>query len=79
MLIGGGILASGAFLLFLVLCDWLGVTDPAGNSGALLVLVTCEISVLTIYGVLVVRIVKAWISEALHHLPSYHREPSARR
>ena len=79
VLIGGGVLAAGAFLLFLVLCDWLGVTDPAGNSGALLVLVTCEISVLSIYGVLVVRIVKARISEALHHLPSYHREPSARR
>jgi len=28
----------------------LGVTDSAGNSGALLVLVACEISVLSIYG-----------------------------
>src|ERR1700730_15362272 len=28
VLIGGGVLAAGAFLLFLVLCDWLGVTDP---------------------------------------------------
>ena len=78
-LIGGVVLAAGAFLLFLVLCDWLDITDSAGNSGALVVLVTCEISVLSIYGVLVVRIVKARISEALHHLPSYHREPSARR
>ena len=79
VLIGGGVLAAGAFLLFLVLCDWLGVTDSAGSSSALLVLVACEISVLSIYGVLVVRLVKARISEALHHLPSYHREPSARR
>jgi hypothetical protein len=79
VLIGGGVLAAGAFLLFLVLCDWLGVTDSAGNSSALLVLVTCEIGVLSIYGVLVVRIVKARMSEALHHLPSYRREPSARR
>lgn len=79
VLIGGGVLAASAFLLFLVLCDWLGVTDPAGNSGALWVLVAWEISVLSIYGVLVVRIVKARISQALHHLPSYRREPSARR
>jgi len=59
VLIGGGVLAAAAFLLFLVLCNWLGVTDSAGNSGALLVLVACEISVLSIYGVLVVRMVKA--------------------
>ena len=78
-LIAGVVLAAGAFLLFLVLCDYLGVTDPAGNSGALLVLVAFEISVLSIYGVLVVRIVKARISEALYHLPSYRRDPSARR
>jgi hypothetical protein len=79
VLIGGGVLAAGVFFLFLVLCDWLGVTDSAGNSGALLVLVACEISVLSIYGVIVVRIVKPRFSEALHHLPSYRREPSARR
>jgi hypothetical protein len=78
-LIGGVVLAAGAFLLFLMLCDYLGVTDPAGSSGALLVLVAFEIIVLSIYGVLVVRIVKARISEALYHLPSYHRDPSARR
>jgi hypothetical protein len=78
-LIGGLVLAAVVFLLFLVLCDCLGVTDPAGNSGALLVLVAFEISVLSIYGVLVVRIVKARISEALYHLASYRRDPSARR
>jgi hypothetical protein len=78
-LIGGLVLAAVAFLLFLVLCDGLGVTDPAGNSGALLVLVAFEIGVLSIYGVLVVRIVKARISKALYHLPSYRRDPSAHR
>ena len=79
VLIGGVVLAAATFSLFLVVCDWLGVTDSAGNSGALLVLVAFEISVLSIYGVIVAKIVKARISEALHHLPSYHREPSARR
>jgi hypothetical protein len=79
VLIGGGVLAADVFLLFLVLCDWLDITDSAGNSGALLVLVACEISLLSIYGVIVVRIVKARINEALHHMPSYRREPSARR
>jgi hypothetical protein len=78
-LIGGLVLAAVAFLLFLVLCDSLGVTDPAGNSGALLVLVAFEISVLSIYGALVVRIVKARLSKALNHLPSYRRDPNARR
>jgi hypothetical protein len=77
MLIGGVVLAAAAFFLFLVVCDWLGVTDSAGNSGALFVLVVCEISVLSIYGVLVVRIVKVRISDALHDLPSYRREPTA--
>jgi hypothetical protein len=52
-IIGGLVLAAVAFLLFLFLCDCLGLTDPAGNSGALLVLVAFEISVLSIYGVLV--------------------------
>jgi hypothetical protein len=78
-LIGGLVLAAVAFLLFLVLCDGLGVTDPAGNSGALLVLVAFEIGVLAIYGALVVRLVKARISKALYHLPSYRRDPSAHR
>ena len=78
-LIGGLVLAAVAFLLFLVLCDFLGVIDPAGNSGALLVLVAFEIGVLSIYGVLVVRIVKARISKALYRLPTYRRDPSARR
>src|ERR1700719_1982336 len=66
VLVGGGGLAAAALLLFFMFSD-------------LLVLVACEISVLSIYGVIVARIVKARISEALHHLPSYHREPSARR
>jgi hypothetical protein len=79
VLIGGLVLAAVAFLLFLVLCDCLGVTDPAGNSGALLVLVAFEIGVLSIYGAVVVRIVKARLSEALYHLPSYRRDPSTRR
>ena len=78
-LIGGLVLAAVAFLLFLVLCDFLGVIDPAGNSGALLVLVAFEIGVLSIYGALVVRIVKARISKALYRLPTYRRDPSARR
>ena len=77
--IGGLVLATVAFLLFLGLCDCLGVTDPAGNSGALLVLVVFEIGVLSIYGVLVVRIVKARISKAPYRLPAYRNDPSARR
>jgi hypothetical protein len=77
--IGGLVLATVAFLLFLVLCDCLGITDPAGNSGALLMLVAFEIGVLSIYGVLVVRIVKARLSKALYHLPSYRKDPGARR
>jgi len=77
-LIGGMVLAAVAFLLFLFLCDCLGLTDPAGNSRALLVLVAFEIGVLSVYGALVVRIVKARISKALYHLPSYRRDPSAR-
>jgi hypothetical protein len=77
-IIGGLVLAAVAFLLFLFLCDCLGLTDPAGNSGALLVLVAFEIGVLSVYGALVVRIVKARISKALYQLPSYRRDPSAR-
>ena len=76
-LIGGSVVAAVAFLLFLVLCDCLGVTDPAGNSGALLGLVAFEIGVLSIYGAVVVRIVKARLRKALYHLPSYRRDPSA--
>jgi hypothetical protein len=76
-LIGGLVLAAVAFLLFLAVCDRLGVSDPAGNSGALLGLAAFEIGVLSIYGAVVVRIVKARISKALYHLPSYRRDPSA--
>ena len=78
-LVGGLVLAVVAFLLFLFLCDCLGVTDPAGNSGALLVLVAFEVGVLSVYGALVVRKVKARISKAVLHLPSYRRDPVARR
>ena len=42
-LIGGLVLAVVAFLLFLLVCDYLGIADPAGNSGALLVLVILEL------------------------------------
>jgi hypothetical protein len=78
-LVGGLVLAAVAFLLFLSLCDSLGVTAPAGNSGSLLVLAVLEISVLSVYGVLVVKIVKARISRAAYRLPSYRRDPGARR
>jgi hypothetical protein len=77
--VGGLVLAVVTFLLFLFLCDCVGVTDPAGNSGALLVLVAFEIGVLSVYGALVVRKVKAQINKAVHHLPSYRRDPTARR
>jgi hypothetical protein len=78
-LIGGLVLAAVAFLLFLFLCDCLGVTDPAGNSGALLVLIAVEIGVVSVYGAVVVRIVKARISKAPYRPPSCRRDPSARR
>jgi hypothetical protein len=78
-LLGGLVLGVVAFLLFLFLCDCLGIADPAGNSGALLVLVAFEIGVLSVYGALVVRIIKARISKALCHLPSYRSDSSARR
>lgn len=78
-LAGGLVVAVVAFLLFLFVCDCLGVTDPAGNSGDVLVLLAIEIGVLSVYGLLVVREVKAMISKKRHHLPSYRRDPSARR
>jgi len=77
--VGGLVVAVVAFLLFLFLCDCLGVTDPAGNSGTLLLLLAFEIGVLSVYGVLVVREVKARINKARYHLASYRRDPSARR
>lgn len=77
--IGGLVLAVLTFFLFLFLCDCFGVTDPAGNSGALLVLVVLEIGVLSVYGALVVRKVKARIKKAVYHLPSYRRDPTVRR
>src|SRR5271167_1326803 len=43
--VGGLVVAVVAFLLFLFLCDCLGVTDPAGNSGTLLLLLAFEIGV----------------------------------
>ena len=78
-LVGALVLALVTFLLFLSLCDWMGVTDPAGNSVALLVLVAFEIGVLSVYGALVVRKVKARINNAVYHLPSYRRDSTARR
>jgi predicted lysophospholipase L1 biosynthesis ABC-type transport system permease subunit len=77
--VGGLVLAVVTFLLFLFLCDYVGVTDPAGNSGALLVLAAFEIGVLSVYGALVLRKVKARINKAVYHLPSYRRDPTARR
>jgi hypothetical protein len=78
-LVGGLVVAVVAFLLFLFVCDCLGVTDPAGSSGAVLVLLVFEIGVLSAYGVLAVREGKARISKARHHLPWYRRDPGARR
>jgi hypothetical protein len=77
--VGGLVVAVVVFLLFLFLCECLGVTDPAGNSGALLLLLAFEICVLSVYGALVVRAIKVRISKARYHLPSYRRDPSARR
>jgi hypothetical protein len=77
--VGGVVVAVVAFLLFLFVCDCVGVTDPAGNSGTVLMLLAFEIGVLSVYGVLVVRVVKARISKARYRLPSYRRDPSARR
>jgi len=78
-LIGGLVVAVVVFLLFVFICDCLGVTDPAGNSGAVLILLAFEIGVLSVYGALVVRAVKARISKARDRLPWYRRDPSARR
>jgi hypothetical protein len=76
---GGLVLTFVSFLLFLFLCNCLGVTDPAGNSDALLVLVAFEVGVLSVYGALVVRTVKSRISKAVYDLPSYRRDPAAHR
>jgi hypothetical protein len=76
--VGGLVVAVVTFFLVLFLCDCLGVTDPAGNSGILLMLLVFEIGVLSVYGALVVREVKARISKVRNHLPSYRRDPSAR-
>jgi hypothetical protein len=77
-IIGGLVLAVIAFLSFLFVFDCLGITDPAGNSGALLVLVASEIGVLAAYAALIVKIVKARVSKAVYNLPSYRRDPGAR-
>jgi hypothetical protein len=78
-LVGGMVLAVVAFLLFLFFCDYVGVTDPAGNSGALLALVTLEIGVMSVYAALAVRVIRARTSKVRHHLLSYRRLPTARR
>jgi|HubBroStandDraft_4_1064222.scaffolds.fasta_scaffold475620_1 hypothetical protein len=77
--VGGLVVAVVAFFLFLFVCGCLGVTDPAGNSGSLLMLLVFEIGVLSVYGALAVREVKARIRKAVSHPPSYRRNPSALR
>jgi hypothetical protein len=77
--VGGLAVAVLTFLLFLFLCDCFGVTDPAGNSDALLALVAVEIGVLSVYGVLVVSKVKARINKAIYHPPSYSRDATTHR
>jgi hypothetical protein len=77
--VGGVVVVVVAFFLFLFVCGCLGVTDPAGNSGTLLMLLVFEIGVLSVYGTLAVRGVKARIRKAGNQLPSYRRDPSARR
>lgn len=76
---GGVAVAVVIFLLFLSVCDYVGITDPAGNSDALLVLTAFEIGVLSVYGVLVLRAVKARMSKARWHMPSYSRDRSERQ
>jgi hypothetical protein len=76
-LAGGGVLVVVAFLVFLFVCDCVGVIDPAGNSGALLALVALETGVMSVYGALVVRHIRARTSKARQHLPSYRRLPTA--
>jgi hypothetical protein len=78
-LVGGAVLAVLGFLLFLFLCDCLGVNDPAGNSVALLMLVVFELATMSVYFALVVRKIKSRLSKAVLHLPSYRRDPAARR
>lgn len=76
-LVGGIVLAVVAFLLFLFCCDCVGVTDPAGNSGALLALVALESAVLSVYTALVVRVIRLRTSKLRHHPHSYRRLPTA--
>ena len=75
---GSVVVAVVAFLFFLSVCNYVGITDPAGNTDALLVLTVCGIAVLAVYGVLAVRTVKARMSKARCRMPSYRRDPSAR-
>ena len=76
-LVGGIVLAVVTFLLFLFFCDRVGVTDPAGNSGALLALVAFEIAVLSVYAALVVSVIRLRTSKLRHRLLSYRRLPTA--
>jgi hypothetical protein len=69
--VGGLVLGIIAFLLFLSFSNWLGIADPAGNSGTLLALVVFETGVLTVYAVLVVRRINDRLSKARERLPSY--------
>jgi hypothetical protein len=77
-LIGGLVVAVGAFLLFLFLCDGVGIADPAGNSSALLALVAFEIGTMSVYGALVVWVIRARTRKVRHRLGSYRRLPTAR-
>jgi hypothetical protein len=76
-LVGGMVLAVATFFLFLCFCGWIGIADPAGNSGALLALMAFEICIMSVYGVLVVRVIRARISKVRHHLGSFRRLPNA--
>jgi hypothetical protein len=77
-LVGGVVLAVGAFLLFLFVCDCVGVADPAGTSGALLALVAVELVIMSSYGLLVVKVIRALTRKVRQRLGSYRRLPVAR-
>ena len=78
-LIAGVVLAIVAFLLFLFLCNSWGIPNPAGNSGALVVLVVFEFGVLSVYAALALRIVRTRVSKARYHLPLYRKDPRSSR
>ena len=71
------VLAVVTFFLFLCFCSWVGIADPAGDSGALLALMAFEICIMSVYGALVVRVIRARTSKVRQHLGSFHRLPTA--